>query len=220
MRWPRFRFTLWRLMIAVAIVAFLIGGGIGSARFLRLRASHLSDAAFHARREAEELANVALFDQGRRAGAANATDRSTLMRERSSRLRVGYHADLKRKYIRAASRPWEAVTPDPKDPGEDLLWESMMVSDYEFPDDGSPPRKLELSPRLLELDFEEFLVEEKLTPAALEEKRERLMRRSAALMKEMADLKRERALTERPADGQVPRPAEIEIEIRPGPARP
>jgi hypothetical protein len=59
MKLPRVRFTVRRMMIAVAIVAFLIGGGIEAARFKRLREFHLYDAAYHARREAEELRNVA-----------------------------------------------------------------------------------------------------------------------------------------------------------------
>ena len=133
MRMPRVRFTVRRMMIAVAIVAFLVGGGIEAARFKRLRASHLDDAAYHARREAEELRNVAQFDRGRREGATNANDRSIVLMERSSRLRVEYHAQLKRKYLRAANRPWQSVTPDPKDPGEDLLWESLTVPHIEFP---------------------------------------------------------------------------------------
>ena len=138
MRLPVVRFTMRRMMIAVAIAAFLIGGGIEAARFKRLRASHLYDAAYHARREAEELRDVAHFvahfDRARREGAANAKDRSFALMERSSRFRVEYHARLKRKYSRAANRPWQSVPPDPKDLGEDLLWESMLaLPDLDLP---------------------------------------------------------------------------------------
>jgi hypothetical protein len=41
MRLPSVRFTMRRMMVAVAIVAFLIGGGIEAARLKQLRESHL-----------------------------------------------------------------------------------------------------------------------------------------------------------------------------------
>jgi hypothetical protein len=132
MKLPRVRFTVRRMMVGVAVAAVLIGGGIEVARLNRLRASHLYDAAYHARREVEELRNLANFDRGRRGGAANANDRQILLMERASRLRVAYHAELKRKYVKAANRPWESVAPDPKDLGEDLLWESMKIPDTNF----------------------------------------------------------------------------------------
>ena len=72
MRLPSVRFTVRRLMITVATAAFLIGGGIEAARLNRLRAARLDDAAYHARRESEELRNVANFDLGRRSSATNA----------------------------------------------------------------------------------------------------------------------------------------------------
>jgi hypothetical protein len=34
-----------------------------------------------------------------------------------AQVEIKYHADLKRKYLRAASRPWESVPADAKDPG-------------------------------------------------------------------------------------------------------
>jgi len=117
----------------MAAVAVLIGGGIEADRLKRSRASHLYSAAYHARREAEELRNVANFDRGRRAGATDANDRSMLMLERSSRLRVDYHSRLKRKYLGAADRPWQSVSPDPKDPGEELIWEALWIPDIDFP---------------------------------------------------------------------------------------
>lgn len=129
MRRPGVRLTIRRLMVAVAVVAFLIG----AVRLKWLRDSHLHDAAYHARRKAEELRNVANFDRGRREGASNADDRSILLMEQSSRLRVAYHARLEQVYRRAANRPWRSVPPDPKDPGEDLLWESLRIPNVEFP---------------------------------------------------------------------------------------
>ncbi len=134
---PRVRFTVRRLMIAVAIAAFLIGGGIEAARCKRLRKAHLDDAAYHARREAEELRNLANIDLSRRAGAIDVEVRSMRLIERSSRLRVDYHGQMKRKYSKAASRPWRAVSPDPKDPGTELIWEAFTI-----PELGGPEVKL------------------------------------------------------------------------------
>ena len=133
MRSIRLRFTMRRMMVAVAIVALTIGGGIEAVRLRRLRSSHLDDAAYHSRREAEEARNIANFKRGRLGNASNANDRSILLMEQSSRLRVAYHAQLKRKYLEAADRPWSAVASDQKDPGEDLLWRAMMeVPKIEF----------------------------------------------------------------------------------------
>lgn len=134
MRLPRLRFTVRRLMVAVAIAAFLIGGGIEAARCKRLREAHLADAAYHARREAEELRNLANIDLGRRAGAVDAKDHFMVFVERASRLRVDHHSQMKRRYFKAASRPWRAVSPDPKDPGTELIWEALTIPESELPE--------------------------------------------------------------------------------------
>lgn len=118
------KMTIRRAMIAVAIAALLLG--FWSRVMFSRRQSHLSDAAYHARREGEERRNLETFERNRRAGAAAAANNPSMAEmERASLLRVAYHAGLKDKYREAAAHPWASIPPDPKDPGEGLLWESL-----------------------------------------------------------------------------------------------
>lgn len=115
--------TIRRAMVAVAIIAIPLG--FWSRAMFSRRQSHLGEAAYHARREGEERRNLEAFERNRSAGAATANDPSVAKMERASRLRVAYHAGLKDKYQEAAAHPWTSVPPDPKDPGEGLLWQSL-----------------------------------------------------------------------------------------------
>ncbi len=110
-------------MVAVAAIslAFL------SKAMLSRRQSYLTDAAYHARREAEELRNLANLDRNRRAGVASVKTTSYLKMEQASRLRAPYHAEMKQKYRAAAAHPWTSAPPDPSKPGEYLLWEAFMT---------------------------------------------------------------------------------------------
>ncbi len=47
--------------------------------------------------------------------------------EKTARVKLAYHADLKRKYQRAADHPWESVSPDAKEPGSNLV-EMMQLA--------------------------------------------------------------------------------------------
>jgi len=115
--------TIRRAMIAVAIIAVPLG--FWSRAMFSRRQSYLSDAAYHARREGEERHNLEVFERNRRARAAATSDPSMAKMEQASRLRVAYHVVLKNKYQKAAAHPWVSIPPDPKDPGEGLLWESL-----------------------------------------------------------------------------------------------
>ncbi len=121
MKFPRM--TIRRAMIALAILAVPLS--FLSGEMLSRRETYLGDTAYHARREAEERRNLTGFGLARHAGTADANSSSIVKMERASRLRVTYHADLKRKYQKAAAYPWVSVPPDPRDPGESLLWESL-----------------------------------------------------------------------------------------------
>lgn len=119
-------------MAGVALIAVVLG--VGSRQLYARRADFIKDAAYHAKREAEEYRIVAGFDQCRREGTINTNDPDIPKYERASRLRLAYHAELKRKYLRAAAHPWESVPPDPSDPGEFLLWDtSLMGPTIDFP---------------------------------------------------------------------------------------
>src|SRR5918998_6189285 len=115
MRLPRFRLTLRRLMVAVAAVAISIASGIEANRLWRLRDDYRARVAYHTRRENEERQNLSVIEYVRNEGIEEHP--RTPVIEEVARLRVEYHADLKQKYQRAATRPWESVQPDPDDPG-------------------------------------------------------------------------------------------------------
>jgi hypothetical protein len=102
MRVPRVRFTVRWLMGAVAIVAAIMGGVDLWQRSVFYR----SKVAHHARMERSSLF---LFWVGNKPN-----DLKEL--PRVNRAWTEHHAALRRKYERAAARPWEYVPPDPPDP--------------------------------------------------------------------------------------------------------
>jgi hypothetical protein len=103
MRAPRLRFTLRRMMIAVAAVAILFGMTLGLWR------RHLLF-----RRLADEFAKKAHAEmlKGFRVQRARfPTDAELRMGEEHFRL-TDYYEELTAKYERAAARPWFGVEPD------------------------------------------------------------------------------------------------------------
>jgi hypothetical protein len=46
---------------------------------------------------------------------------------------VAHHARLRRKYVRAAARPWEPVAPDPPEPRETLVWHCVALPKEPLP---------------------------------------------------------------------------------------
>jgi hypothetical protein len=110
MRLPRFR--LRTLMVAVAVLALLLMGGImvwRSANYRRL-------AAFHEEMERRQERAVRGIESLAQA-ATDPKDAAAARRDAAHEARIGrYHAGLKAKYLRAAARPWESVAPDPPRP--------------------------------------------------------------------------------------------------------
>jgi hypothetical protein len=112
MRLPRFRFTVRRLMVAMAIVALLLGGGILGRRSLDYRRL----AAFHEQMEQRKERAVRGIEILARA-ANDPADAAAARRDAAYEAQIGrHHAALKAKYLRAASRPWLPVPPDPPPP--------------------------------------------------------------------------------------------------------
>jgi hypothetical protein len=98
MSFPRLRFTVRRLMVAVAVVAVLLG-----AFSLLRRASYCMDrAAWHAAQEAR------LRDEGR----ILASD-TLLIAANLADPRADEHARLSSMYQHVAFRPWESLPDDP-----------------------------------------------------------------------------------------------------------
>ena len=99
MRLLRVRFTVQRIMLAVAIVAVLLGG----LRLWWLSADYRALAEVH-HQKAEEVV------RGTYAGPGGFYHVEWPSPNKE------YHLRLKAKYERAASRPWLPVEPDPPEP--------------------------------------------------------------------------------------------------------
>jgi hypothetical protein len=64
-----------------------------------------------------------------------------------ARSEIDYHARLKRKYERAAARPWLSVLPDAEDSGVNL-WEMWMMAMERMESKAAEIDRLPLPPRL------------------------------------------------------------------------
>jgi hypothetical protein len=124
MRLPRVRFTVRRLMVAVAVVAILIGIILQVVRAIRFSRSAARFAEFEAvwrenavddRRMAEHSRRL-LADGLDRSNYAQvllqSADSDTQRAEKADTL-AAYLGRMKAKYLAAARRPWLAVEPDP-----------------------------------------------------------------------------------------------------------
>jgi hypothetical protein len=112
MRMPRFRFTVRRMMVAVAIVGFLLG----AAAMWRIAASRGASAAYHAREAEFSRRSLKDYRDGRVTLRGTLTDREAARIARRLERIAPYHDVLARKYERAARYPWLPVEPDPPEP--------------------------------------------------------------------------------------------------------
>jgi hypothetical protein len=99
MRLPRVRFTVRRIMLAVAVVAIVLGG----LRLWCLSAHYRALAEVH-RQKADEVV------RGTYAGPGGSYHLEWCAWPSPNK---EYHLRLKENYERAASRPWLPVEPDP-----------------------------------------------------------------------------------------------------------
>jgi hypothetical protein len=126
MRLPREPFTVRRLMIAVAVVAILLGVSlhVRNVSLYSMRISHHSkcesswrEDEWRHRKRAEEIRKLA-EDPGQRSGAEwwrQYAERETVRADKFKAL-ADYHGQMKTKYQAAARRPWLPVEPDPLQP--------------------------------------------------------------------------------------------------------
>ena len=117
MRQPCGRFTVRRLMVAVAVVAILFGGMVELPRLWTLRQQHLGlaekyrywetrlDGAVGIRQE------ITYYSSRLPRGPEPSPARLARMKAEAS-----YYAGLRAKYERAARHPWLPVAPDPAPP--------------------------------------------------------------------------------------------------------
>jgi hypothetical protein len=116
---PRLRFTVRRMLIAVAIVAILCGGGVQIRRaiaFSQLASSHTSFGLFwHSQEQWHRQFARSILESDRPRLSENDAAEQTEQAEKSKVL-ADYHAAMKAKYEAAARRPWLSVEPDPPRP--------------------------------------------------------------------------------------------------------
>ena len=116
MRLPHVRFSLWHLMVGVALVGLALAGGLWTVEMQRVRRQHLQQVARHSVLASLYSAEVARLQ----ANPAKSPD--PLVREwleealelNRRALRISERA--RDKYQRAARYPWLPVEPDPPDP--------------------------------------------------------------------------------------------------------
>jgi hypothetical protein len=133
MRMPRVRFTVRRLIVAIAVIAILLAVGPQIRRTIhlsRLSAGFARRAAMHDEYESiwrederkwreREEDDRQLADQSDLRSVADfwreQAERSAVRAEKRKAL-ADYHARMKAKYNAAARRPWLDVEPDPPPP--------------------------------------------------------------------------------------------------------
>jgi hypothetical protein len=132
------RFTVRRMMIAVALASVVLGVTREVSRLGTLAREYRRKALVSAREERQWrrglVARVASEAEARRLSAAlrprdrdladlwelEALDWSEHVGE--VRAILAHHSRMRHKYERAASRPWEPVAPDPPEPHERPYW--------------------------------------------------------------------------------------------------
>ena len=105
MRVPRVRFTVRRLMVAVALLSLLLGLVAQRERLLRLSSYH-----------AEQSHLTMIVQQSNLPAAADAVGAQQPGAYLSPTPRSQWHTRMFMKYQASASRPWLPVEPDPPPP--------------------------------------------------------------------------------------------------------
>src|SRR5262249_28254588 len=117
MRQPSGRFTVRRLMVAVAVVAILFGGMVELPRLWTLRQEYLVLAEKYGYWETRLDGAVGIrqaityYSARLPRGPEPSPDRLARMKAEAS-----YYAGLRAKYERATRHPWLPVAPDPAPP--------------------------------------------------------------------------------------------------------
>lgn len=149
MRLPRVRFTVWRLMVGVALISVAMGVTREVRRLGRLSRQY--------QRKAREVIREGRLWRTGLAGSvtneAEARHLSIVLRTKDQDLAdlwgievsvcslqvrelreiLTHYEKLRQKYVRAASRPWEAVPPDPREPTQSLIWHCVPLPKEPLP---------------------------------------------------------------------------------------
>jgi hypothetical protein len=185
MRLPRVRFTVRRLMIAVAVVASLLGGSIGILKFIGNYRVCQEKTAFHTWRVASFRDHAELCRLNHEASLRRTEKYAEASLRRTekyakvdphyaiaaassaewwrlnlgyTRQRIAYHDELAKKYRRLAWRPRQPVEPDPPEP----YWDGNASAPPDLVAKLTPPPSFALDPNDKELSR---LVEEMIEVA-------------------------------------------------------
>jgi hypothetical protein len=110
MRLPRVRFTVRRMMIAIATLAVVLAGFLEAIRLKRQRDVILEMPAKHSQAEQFNLA-IERFARAVVLSKMKVHSVEEIMGIHAET--ATYYATLKRKYLGPANRPWWPVKPDP-----------------------------------------------------------------------------------------------------------
>ena len=109
---PRVRFTVRRMMLAVAIMGLISGGFV----LARKRARHLARANAEAASELRSRDLVKVYESAITTSAAPSVAEGYRHWVEMFREEADYHGRLRRKYEHAARNPWLSVAPDQPEP--------------------------------------------------------------------------------------------------------
>jgi hypothetical protein len=149
MRVPRVKFSVQRMMLAVASLAILMGVTREVSRLRRLSQGYTRKAVLAGREERGW--RRALID--RMVSEADARQRSVTLRAKDQDLAaewaveasicaeevvevrsvLAHFVGVHQKYQRAASRPWDMVAPDPPEPRPKLVWRCVLLPKEPLP---------------------------------------------------------------------------------------
>ncbi len=111
---PRVRFTVRRMMVAVAVLAILLGVYGWVLRLRRMSVEFLAEARRHA--DMEQVLRTIIGVSGRDSFVDISPGPGVPSRRTTAGAVAEHEAALGRKYERAARYPWLSVAPGPPEP--------------------------------------------------------------------------------------------------------
>jgi hypothetical protein len=149
MRVPRVKFSVRRMILAVASLAILMGVTREVSRLRRLSQGYARRAVLAGREERgwrqaliDRIASeadarqrsIALLAKDPDLAGEWALEASTCAEEvEETRAILAHFVALHQKYQRAASHPWDTVAPDPPEPREKLHWRCVPIPKQPLP---------------------------------------------------------------------------------------
>jgi hypothetical protein len=112
MKLPRMRFTVRRMMVAVALAAFLLAGWLGVNELRRLSTTYRQKSALHANRQQTLRRGLDALPS-----ASRGADLNTIVLAEAV---IDHHRSWAARYEHASRRPWESVPAEAPTP----TWET------------------------------------------------------------------------------------------------